>query len=346
MSVTIKEIADQFTCLSEDRSSRFDEMAEAVFEHQRSANPIYRRYCELVAPNLAEEMGITPRRVPFLPVEAFKHGTVATFESEEADIVFKSSATGGGGRSRHFVRDLRIYETSVSAGFEHVFGAGPWRIVGHLPEYAGESSLVYMVRHLMSTFGAPGSGFTLRKADMTEAVENVEVLESAIDASQGDGIRLMLFGAAFGLVDLIKDRSFRLPAEALVVETGGMKTRRREISRTALHARLAHGFGVPRTDVRSEYGMCELMSQCYTRGGETFTPPPWMRCYVVDPSDPTREVPEGRSGVLAVVDLANLHSCSFLLSGDRAVKRPDGFEILGRLTDAELRGCNFLLENA
>lgn len=344
--MTIEEITDQFTSLTEDRSSRFDEMAEAVFAYQRSANPIYSRYCESISTYDGTENGITPRSVPFLPVEAFKHGPVATFEPDAADTVFMSSATGRGGRSRHFVRDLRIYERSVSAGFEHVFGAGPWRIVGHLPQYAAESSLVYMVRHLVSTFGAPGSGFTLRRPERTEAVANVEVLESAVDASQRDGIRLMLFGAAFGLADFIEHRRFTLPAEAVVVETGGMKTHRRETSRAALHARLADGFGVPRAHVRSEYGMCELLSQCYTRGGETFTPPPWMRCYVVDPSDPARETPEGQSGVLAVADLANLYSCSFLLTGDRAVERPDGFEILGRLTDAELRGCNFLLENA
>lgn len=344
--MTIAEIADQFVNLSEDRSSRFEEMAGAVFDFQRTTNPTYNRYCEQVLGSGATTPAPTSVRFPLLPVEAFKHAPVVTFDETEADAVFMSSATGRGGRSRHFVRDLQIYERAVSAGFERVFGTGPRRIVAHLPEYAADSSLVYMARHLLEEYGSEGSGFTLQRAENTRRAENVDVLNAAIDESGRDGIPLMLFGAAFGLLDLVSTRSFALPAEAVVVETGGMKTHRRETSRTALHARLAEGFGVARKQIRSEYGMCELMSQCYTRGGETFTPPPWMRCYVVDHLDPSRLAERGRTGVLGVVDLANLYSCSFLLTGDRAVERPEGFEILGRLSDAELRGCNFLLENA
>lgn len=340
----ITEISDRFTSLIEDRSSRFEEMAGAVFAFQYKATAIYHRYCNQLIPSEQITTTTAPRDIPYLPVEAFKHGPVVTFEPEEADAVFMSSATGIGGRSRHYVRDLRLYHRSISAGFELSFGAGPWRIVGHLPEYAAESSLVYMVRHLIETYGVEGSVFTLQ--DTESAHVDLGVLENAIDTSRRDGIPLMVVGAAFGLLDLLANNRFALPPGAFVVETGGMKTHRREISRTALHDSLADGFGIPREHVRSEYGMCELMSQCYTRGGESFMPPPWMRCYVVDPTDPAREMPAGRSGVLAVLDLANLYSCSFLLTADRAVKSPNGFEILGRLTDAELRGCNFLLENA
>lgn len=334
--MTAGDVANHFTDVTEDRSGRFEEMAGAVFAFQREANPVYSRYCDEVLGSESSASAIDIARIPFLPVDAFKHAPITTFDPSEADVVFMSSATGRGGRSRHFVRDITIYERAVSAGFEHAFGPDPWRLIAHLPEYASDSSLVYMARHLIRDVGASGSGFVL---------DDLELLYAAIRSSREDGCRILLFGAAFGLVDLAAG-GVELPSSSIVLETGGMKTHRREMSRIDLHELLSQGFGVPREQVRSEYGMCELMSQCYTRGGEIFTPPPFMRTYVVDPSDPGRKMPHGRSGVLAVVDLANLYSCSFLLTGDRAVQHSSGFEILGRLTDAELRGCNFLLENA
>lgn len=326
--MTIEEVVDHFTDLTEDRSSRFEEMAGAVFAYQRTANRVYGRYCR--------EVGAASGHPPFLPVEAFKHAPITTFEPDEADVVFHSSATGGGKRSRHYVQDIGVYERAVSRGFEHTFGADKRRLMAYLPEYAQDSSLVYMLKHLIQEYGAPGSGFFL---------EELAPLKAAVGASQRDGVPMMLFGAAFGLADLVSTHRFQLPETAVVVETGGMKTHRRETARTDLHDRLSDGFGIPRKNVRSEYGMCELMSQCYTRGEETFYAPPWVRCYVVDPSVPARELASGEPGAFAVVDLANVYSCSFLVTGDRAVKRGDGFEILGRLRDAELRGCNFLLEN-
>ncbi len=345
--MNIAEIADRFTRLSGDRSSRFEEMAGAVFAYQRAANPVYNRYCKEILPSSEPNPdGVSPRFVPYLPIDAFKHGSVTTFDADDAEAIFLSSATGRSGRSRHYVRDLGVYERAVSAGFERWFGPGPWRIVGHLPEYASDSSLVYMVRHLIRNYGAEGSRFTVQNGQEQDPAGDVAVLDAAVEASRRDGIRLMVFGAAFGLLDLVSSRAFALPPAAVVVETGGMKTHRRQITRTELHARLSEGFGVPRDHVRSEYGMCELMSQSYTDGRETFTPPPWTRCYVVDPADPTRELPLGRPGILAILDLANLYSCSFLLTADRAVLRADGFEIIGRLSNAELRGCNYLLEDA
>lgn len=333
--MTIDYVANHFASLTEDRSDRFDEMAGAVFAFQRRANRVYSRYCKSMPFGQASPDEIHPSVTPFLPVDAFKHAAVTAFDPDEAELVFMSSATGRGARSRHYVRYSSIYETAVSEGFDCSFGIDKWRLVAHLPEYAPESSLVYMVRHLMETRGAEGSGFV---------VDDTGFLDAAIDASRSDGVRLILFGAAFGLLDLVEERRFALPTGAVVLETGGMKTHRRAIARRDLHARLSEGFGVPRREVRSEYGMCELMSQCYTRGGKSFVPPPWMRCYVVDTTDPTQELPPGRPGMLAVVDLANLYSCSFLLTGDRAVRRHDGIEVLGRLSGAELRGCNFLLE--
>lgn len=342
--MTIGDVGRQFAELSGDRSERFDEMAATVFAFQRARCAAYSRYCSLDDPHTHTQRPEPPAdltpfffEAPLLPVEAFKHAAVTTFASHEADVVFESSGTGRGRRSRHLVRDRKIYERAVRTQFVRVFGEGPFVIVAHLPRYADRSSLVYMLHHLIDTFGAEGSGFFL---------DDHDVLSNAVARSKSDGVQLLIFGAAFGLLELVEKARRPLPDGAIVIETGGMKTHRRETTRSALHIRLADGFGVERRNIRSEYGMCELMSQCYTSGGETFDPPGWMRFTVVDPADPRSIQPEGHPGALAVIDLANLYSCSFLLTGDRAVRRGEGFEVVGRLTGAELRGCNFLIEDA
>jgi hypothetical protein len=349
--VTTDDVARHFTELPENRPGRFDEMAGAVFAYQQAHCAVYKRYCTLVADrqrhpdarnptnagSASEETFTLRRKPPFLPVDAFKHVPVATFPSEQAQTVFESSGTGRGIPSKHYVYDLRIYERAVTANFRRIFGEGPFLIIAYLPEYAERSSLVYMVRHLIKSFGEEGSGFFL---------DDTGILENAADRADAEGLRLMVIGAAFGLIDLLDRRKRELPGDTLVVETGGMKTYTREITRDVLHNRLAAGFGIDRTQVISEYGMCELMSQCYTQGGETFFPPPWMRFTVVDPFDASSDLPKGVSGALAVIDLANMYSCSFLLTGDRAVRQGSGFRLLGRLSGAELRGCNFLLEDA
>lgn len=350
--MTIGEIARAFTELHGEDSERFNEMAAAVYAHQRTHCAVYSRYCSNVlspaSPTLsspfrkeglhaADRLSHLPHGVPFLPVEAFKFGPVTSLEPDRADLVFESSGTGRGAPSRHYVHDRRIYERSVVTQFERVFGHGPFVIVAHLPHYAERSSLVYMVGHLIRTFGVEGSGFF---------VDDLEVLSSAADVARSCSATLVLVGVAFSLLDLVERKRHPLPTDAFVIETGGMKTHRRETARSTLHERLAEGFCIDRSRIRSEYGMCELLSQCYTTGEEVFYPPGWMRFDILDSTDAASVMPEDKTGALAVIDLANLHSCSFLLTGDRAVRRGDGFEVLGRLTGAELRGCNFLMENA
>ena len=324
--MTIEEVARHFTELTLDRPDRFEEMAGAVYAFQRAHNRVYGLYC-------------TNQHIPYLPVEAFKRAALTCFPSEEAECVFESSGTGQSVSSKHYVRRLAVYEKAVGVHFEAVFGTGPFTLAAHLPHYAERgqaSSLLYMVDYLIRRYGDDHSGFFL---------DDRTLLERAVAHSRAEATPLLLFGAAFGLLDLIEDADVPLPATARVMETGGMKTYRRAISRGELHRRLAEGFGVPETQVWSEYGMCELMSQCYTRGGPVFFPPPWMRFRIVDPEHPDREMPEGRPGVLAVFDLANLYSVSALLTEDRAVRRGEGFEVLGRFSQAELRGCNFLVES-
>lgn len=316
----------------------FDRRARAVFAYQYAENPVYRRYCKAIGDRGAGNWsGWT--EVPFLPVEAFKHAPVTTFPPEEAERVFTSSATGSGTPSRHFVRDLTLYDRSVLAGFTRVFGTGPFTLLAHLPGYSdrgARSSLLHMATLLVDRVGDDASGFFL---------EDRSTLERVAETERTGDCPFVLLGAAFGLLDLLEEEPVDLPEHALVIETGGMKTHRRSIGRSELHERLARGFDVPRGRVYSEYGMCELLSQCYTRGDRVFRPPPWMRLRVVDPEEPRRGRPPGAPGALAVFDLANVHTVSALLTGDRAVRRAEGVEILGRLPAAELRGCNFLFED-
>lgn len=323
MGLSIEDVLEGFTTLGAD-DDRFEAMAEAVLAYQQDRNPVYAAYSQ------------THR---FLPVEAFKRVPVTTFPAEQAERVFESSRTGRGQPSRHYVRDVEVYARAFKTHFAAVFGGGPFTLLAHLPHYEAQgqqSSLLFMVQELVHTYGDASSGFFL---------DDLSMLHQALSPGRNPAHRLILFGAAFGLLDLVERGSFTLPTDALVIETGGMKTYRRSITREALHARLAEGFGVRRAQVWSEYGMCELMSQCYTRGGNVFYPPPWMRCYVLDPDDPGREMPAGEPGVLAVLDLANVYSAAALLTEDRAVRRGQGVEILGRLSQAALRGCNFLIEH-
>lgn len=311
----------------------FNALAEQVYRYQRVRCEVYRRYCK-------EKTFDGWRSVPYLPVQAFKHAPVTTFPPDDAERVFKSSGTGRSTPSTHYVRDLALYERSVTAHFESVFGAGPFTLVAHLPHYAergAASSLVHMVRTLISRYGDAQSGFFL---------EDRTLLREAILHSKREGTAFLLFGAAFGLLDLIEEEPISLPDGARVIETGGMKTYRRSMARDELHARLSGELDVPESAVWSEYGMCELMSQCYTRGDHVFRAPPWMRFRIVDPEQPMREVPAGKPGALCLFDLANVHTVSALYTQDRAVREGDGFSVLGRLSDAELRGCNFLVESS
>lgn len=309
----------------------FDAAAELVLAHQRCENAVYSRYCKEKT---------SWQEAPHLPVASFKHVPVTTFPPDDAEHVFESSGTGHGTPSKHYVRSLDLYERVTAAHFEAVFGSGSFTFVAHLPGYAENgkrSSLLYMVDHLIGQYGSTHSGFFL---------DDPHFLHAAIEYSTQSDTPLLLFGAAFGLLDLLEDRAVPLPDGALVIETGGMKTYRQEISRNDLHARLADGFDIAESQVRSEYGMCELMSQCYTRGDHVFYPPPWMRFRIVDSEDPRQQLEEGEEGALALFDLANVHTVSPLLTEDRAVRVGDGFKVLGRLSEAELRGCNFLVESA
>ena len=323
--MTIESLETRFV----DDSISWKEKRELIYQHQLSNIDVYKTFVDALG---SESNFEGP---PTIPIDIFK--VDGWYRERIADLRFKSSATGGI-RSTHHIRRAAVYELSIQRSFQTVFGSGPFTIASHLPGYteAGEeSSLLYMIRHLIKIFGNSHSGSFLGEA---------RKLNEMIIKSEERGDQLLVFGAAFGLVDFLECETLQLPSNSIVIETGGMKTHRKEMDRRSLHERLAEGFGLERNRIYSEYGMCEMLSQSYTRGGEAFRSPPWMEVAIVDPEAPWRKLPDGEVGAIAVFDCANMHSISSILTKDRGRRTPDGFEVLGRLQSSELRGCNFLIE--
>ncbi len=324
----MQNLIDDIFSLRLGDEAAFEAVWAKVFAYQVNHCAPYDRYCN-------ELKGV---HRPYFPIEAFKHRPVISFEkAADAAVVFKSSGTGRGVSAQHFVTDAGVYERSAETHFTQRFGSAPVTLAAYLPHYAAmgeQSSSLYMMKHLIETSGDGHSGFFLGREDELRGI-----VEAASPSRP-----LILFGAAFGLLDLLEKYTIHLPAHAYIIETGGMKTYRKEISREELHNRLAEGFRIPPVQVLSEYGMCELLSQCYSRGGHTFYPPPWMRFEIMDPENPLEPQQPGKPGALAVIDLANIYSVSAILTQDKAVEAGEGFEVLGRLQGAELRGCNFLFK--
>lgn len=267
---------------------------------------------------------------PFLPIEAFKHERINAAASEE--VTFMSSGTTGMQRSQHHVYDAGLYKTLSRIHFESHFGPlESLRILALLPSYqsAGNSSLVYMVNHFIEC-AAEGSAFMPTPASMAKALKQ----------SETDGVPTLLFGVSYALLDLCE--IYQSDSNHIqIIETGGMKGRRKEITRAELHGVLRIAF--PNAKISSEYGMCELLSQAYTLDGEVFELPPWARVCVTEVGDPLNVLPHGRRGLLAFSDLANAYSCSFIQTRDIGIVA-DGrhFTVEGRLDHSDIRGCNLL----
>ena len=300
-----------------------DELVASAWAHQVNANPVLRRFA-------GEWDAQTPLS---LPIEAFKHHPVISGEAEW-QTVFESSRTTGAAPSQHYVKDLNWYREVSIRGFRHFFPEKNYRILALLPSYLerGNSSLVYMVKDWMGEFGLPGSGFFLHNL--------TELRQQALEARQ-QGIPVLLIGVAFALLDLAELGPGPFAADTLVIETGGMKGRGKELTRMELHERLRAGLGV--NEIRSEYGMTELLSQAYTGPDGRFRCAPTMKVWVSDIHLDELVQPFGVSGRLHVIDLANIDSCCFIATDDMARLYPDGsFEVLGRLDTAEIRGCNLM----
>lgn len=250
------------------------------------------------------------------------------------DLHFQSSGTGNSGRSQHFVKNKQWYDDSFSSGFIHFFGPiEEYVVLALLPNYVdqGDSSLVYMVNALIQQSGQALSGFLLN-----EPSSLIERYQAAV--SQGK--KVIIFGVSYALLDLAELKIDL--SQAIIIETGGMKGRRKELTKAELHAALIQGLGVDH--VRSEYGMTELLSQGYSMKDGKFQVVPWMKILIRDPYDPFTLFPKERSGGINVIDLANQHSCAFIQTQDLGRIEGDGFYLEGRFDEADVRGCNLLVD--
>lgn len=302
----------------------FGAMTARVWAYQLATNPVMARYVAALGDG----------RQQFIPIRLFRDFDMRCGDVWEAEAIFRSSGTTGAAQSRHVVRDLGLYEESLLQGFRWAYGTGEFSIFALLPSYLerADASLVHMVRTWMARFGLPGSGFFL---------DDFAALRDGLAAATARGERILLIGVSFALLDFAAESPIQLPTDAIVMETGGMKGRREELTRSALHGVLGAAFGL--RDIHSEYGMTELLSQAYSQGNERFRCPPWMRVVVTDSYVPHRRLGPGQIGRINVIDLANLHSCAFIATDDLGRLHADGsFEVLGRMDNAELRGCNLM----
>ncbi len=320
-----------------DESISFEEKAFNIFKFQIENNLIYNRFCKA--------LGITnPRSVdeiPLLPIQAFKEREIVTSKKElSADSyqLFQSSGTSGIQRSKHIVVDPYLYKQSIFDGMWEFYDLHEYVIWAYTPGYNSNpnSSLVWMLNALIERDQSGYSKFL----DLDKPLQQKEV-----DEIQSSGYKLMLFGAAFGLMDLAKLSNVDLAKDTIVMETGGMKTFRREMTKQTLHEQLAKDFGLPLEQIHSEYGMTELLSQAYSMGTEWFECPSWMKVSIRNPENPIQEVEHGEEGLIGVIDLANFYSSSFILTGDKGVMNAENqFQVLGRWNPKNLRGCNFLID--
>ncbi|MEA3480083.1 MAG: acyl transferase [Bacteroidota bacterium] len=309
----------------------FNEQVLEIFHLQYRHNPVYRNYVNQLGIKLSSIHA--PEQIPFLPIEFYKSQGVI-WENQEPELVFESSGTSGSIPSKHFVADANLYKQSFTRCFELVFGdPRQYCILALLPSYLerGNSSLVYMLNELIQMTGDSDSGFFLDQFNVL-----VQTLEKVYPEK-----KIILIGVTFALLDLVESQKLDFP-DLIVMETGGMKGRRVELIREDLHEVLCKGFGVQQ--IHSEYGMTELLSQAYSRVDGRFSTAPWMQVMVRDLHDPLSYLPIGKTGPLNIIDLANLYSCSFIATQDLGRINPDGtFEVLGRVDDSDVRGCNLLV---
>ena len=313
-------------------AEEFEAAALEVFKYQYEKNEVYNRFCRLLNRNLKQVKSI--KEIPFLPIGFFKTHPVIS-SKKAVEITFTSSGTTGSQTSKHMVIDLEVYKKSFQKGFEHFYGSiEEYTVLALLPSYLERegSSLIYMTQDFIERSKNPESGFYLN--DFSALKEKLVRLDQK-------GQKILLIGVSFALLDLVEQHQFQLK-NTIVMETGGMKGRRKEMIRKELHQRLSNGFGVE--NIHSEYGMTELLSQAYSTGNGLFECPPWMKVLIRDPEDALQLLPQGKTGGLNIIDLANVNSCSFIATQDLGKKTAVGkLEILGRFDNSDLRGCNLMV---
>ena len=310
----------------------FEKLAFDIFNYQSRYNILYKDYLERLGIKVEHVKHLD--EIPFMPIEFFKSFKVLT-GVEDVQLVFQSSGTTGPETSKHFIHDIILYQQSFRKCFELFYGSTEsWCILALLPSYIEreDSSLIRMMKHLTSSNNDPRSGFYLH---------NISDLAINLRQLKKENKKTMLFGVTFALLDFAEVHGFSFP-ELTLMETGGMKGRKKEMVREEVHTVLCKAFGVDQ--VHSEYGMTELLSQAYSSGRGIFQTPPWMKVLIRDVGDPFSYTNTGITGGLNIIDLANLDSCSFIATQDLGKKfEDDSFEVLGRFDYSDVRGCNLLV---
>ena len=313
----------------------FERIALEIFEFQSVNNHIYKKYLEFLGKRRIGTVD-SLKKIPFMPVEFFKFFNVKTTDFEP-ETFFASSGTTGQNVSKHYIKKLAIYYKSLICGFEKFYGnVQNYKILALLPSYLerGNSSLVLMTEKLMELSGNGADGFYLY---------DFEGLERKIDEilSSQPSKKILLIGVTFALLDYAEKLRKNYGSRLIIMETGGMKGRKKELVREEVHGILCDRLGVP--SVHSEYGMTELLSQAYSSGGGIYRETDTMRVLIRNSSDPFEYVQDGVTGGVNVADLANIYSCAFVQTQDLGVKLPcGGFKILGRFDAAETRGCSLM----
>ncbi|MGO3181651.1 MAG: LuxE/PaaK family acyltransferase [Aequorivita sp.] len=309
----------------------FEPLAIEVFRFQYENVSVYRDFCNLL--NVSPSHVNKVKQIPFLPIQFFKSHKIMAKDFSE-DIIFTSSGTTRSITSKHYVANTKIYEESFQVAFKRQYGEpNNYTILALLPSYLERegSSLIYMVESLINNSNNPNSGFYLHET---------EALIEKLDKLEENGEKTLLIGVSYALLDLIEKRKFNLQ-NTIVMETGGMKGRRKEMIKEELHEILKSGFGVDK--IHSEYGMTELLSQAYSVGDGIFSCPPWMNILTRDTEDALSYISE-KTGGINVIDLANIYSCSFIATQDLGKTFEDEtFEILGRFDSSDIRGCNLMV---
>jgi hypothetical protein len=318
---------------------QFEKIALKVFRLQYENNLVYQEFCDFL--KIDKQSVKTLQQIPFLPIQFFKNHNVIS-NTNEIQETFTSSGTTGMITSKHLVTDVSLYEQSYRNAFSEFYGnIEDYSILALLPSYLerSSSSLIYMVKDLIELSNNEHSGFYLNNYDdlITKLVE----LDNA-------GQNILLIGVTYALLDLVEKQKFQLK-NTIIMETGGMKGKRKELIREELHEILCDGFGV--SSIHSEYGMTELLSQAYSLGNGIFECPAWMQILIRDPEDAMTYVSNGKTGGINVIDLANINSCSFIATQDLGKKYPNqpacrqagSFEVLGRFDNSDIRGCNLMV---
>ncbi len=326
----IKVLKNKVFNISNDND--FNELALEIFHFQYKNNIVYNQFVDFLNIQVSQLVNYT--QIPFLPVEFFKTHNVVS-EAFDPEIIFSSSGTTGIQTSKHHVKNLELYELSFNKTFNLFFGSPQdFIILALLPSYLEKdsSSLVYMANKLINDSNKPESGFYLNEYNELHSI--LTILKSRKQ-------KVILLGVTYALLDLAEQFPINFP-ELILMETGGMKGKRKELIRDELHAKLKTAFGVSR--IYSEYGMTELFSQAYSFGAGVFNTPPWMKILIRDVNDPLSILPVGKAGGINIIDLANIYSCSFIATQDLGkIGLNNTFEILGRFDNSDVRGCNLLV---